>query len=101
MSEVEEKYEALARYIKAYDLDTLPTLMFPKEDAEYLLLACEKQIPKKVNIEYDDEFTCPTCGETTEDYDVTTLKVCPECGQNLKWDQDSSFEQIATEIHDL
>ncbi|MCE5227924.1 MAG: hypothetical protein LLG05_18955 [Porphyromonadaceae bacterium] len=35
--------------------------------------------------EYDDEFVCPSCGETIEHYDVTTLKVCPECGQKLKW----------------
>lgn len=48
--------------------------------------ACKKQVPIKVVVEYDDEFTCPACGKTTEDYDVTTIKVCPECGQKLKWD---------------
>jgi membrane protease subunit (stomatin/prohibitin family) len=48
--------------------------------------ALDKQIPKKVHIEYDDEFVCPACGKTTEDYDVTILKFCPECGQKLRWD---------------
>jgi membrane protease subunit (stomatin/prohibitin family) len=48
--------------------------------------AVKKQIPIKVAIDDDTEFTCPTCGKTTEDYDVTTLKVCPECGQKLCWD---------------
>lgn len=48
--------------------------------------ALKKQIPIKVSIYYDDEFTCPVCGNTTEDYDVTTINVCPECGQKLRWD---------------
>jgi len=46
---------------------------------------CEKQMSKKPIWNYDDEFICPTCGETTEDYDVTTIKFCPECGQKLDW----------------
>jgi transcription elongation factor Elf1 len=46
---------------------------------------CKKQQPIKVAHEYDDEFTCPTCGETTEDYDVTTFEFCPKCGQKLAW----------------
>lgn len=50
-----------------------------------LVEALEKQTPKKPNTEYADEFVCPTCGEITEDYDVTTIKYCPECGQRLEW----------------
>ena len=50
--------------------------------------ALEKQAPKKPICEYDDEFTCPCCGTTTEAYDVTTLKRCPECGQALRWIND-------------
>ena len=48
--------------------------------------ACKMQVPIKPAFVDDTEFTCPTCGKTTEDYDVTILKVCPECGQKLKWD---------------
>ena len=47
--------------------------------------ALEKQIPKMVPREYDDEFICPSCGKTTEDYNVAYLRFCPECGQKLKW----------------
>lgn len=50
-----------------------------------VVAALEKQIPVEPFTEYDDEFDCPTCGATVEDYDVTTLKVCPECGQKLAW----------------
>jgi len=46
--------------------------------------ALSKQIPIKVSFEYD-EFTCPVCEIITEDYDVTTIKFCPECGQKLQW----------------
>jgi len=59
---------------------------FHQPHIDMAIEALEKQIPKRVPIEYDDEFTCPTCGKTTEDYDVTTLKVCPECGQKLRWE---------------
>ena len=50
-----------------------------------VLSALEKQIAVEPFTEYDDEFDCPTCGAAVEDYDVTTLKVCPECGQKLTW----------------
>lgn len=63
---------------------TLDETMF--EGVIMAIEALEKQIPIKVSTEYDDEFTCPVCEITTEDYDVTTLKVCPECGQKLRWD---------------
>jgi membrane protease subunit (stomatin/prohibitin family) len=48
--------------------------------------AVKKQDPIRPAIECDDEFICPACGKTTEDYDVTTIKFCPECGQKLRWD---------------
>ena len=59
---------------------------FTEKHMEMAIEALEKQIPIKVSTEYDNEFTCPVCEITTEDYDVTTLKVCPECGQKLRWD---------------
>jgi rubrerythrin len=62
--------------------------IYERENAEYKVVidALEKQIPIKVAIDDDTEFTCPTCGKITEDYDVTSLKFCPECGQKLRWD---------------
>lgn len=47
--------------------------------------ALEKQVGKKPNSEYDDEFTCPSCGTYHEAYDVTMFKYCPECGQKIDW----------------
>lgn len=47
--------------------------------------ALEKQIPMMAYFEYDDEFVCPACDFKDDGYDVKTLKVCPECGQALKW----------------
>jgi membrane protease subunit (stomatin/prohibitin family) len=63
----------------------------PVEEVVRLLSATEedsvkKQEPMRVGADWDNEFTCPTCGKTTEDYDVTTIKFCPECGQSLRWD---------------
>lgn len=48
--------------------------------------ALEKQMPKKPQCEYDDECICPTCDKTIEDYDVRTIKYCPECGQKWDWE---------------
>jgi DNA-directed RNA polymerase subunit RPC12/RpoP len=59
------------------------TLKVEAEKLKIIVDALQKQIPIKVCVEYDNEFTCPTCEETTEDYDVTTYKVCPECGQKI------------------
>lgn len=42
--------------------------------------------PMQPESEYDDECICPRCLKTIEDYDVTTIKYCPECGQAWKWD---------------
>jgi rubredoxin len=36
--------------------------------------------------EYDDSCICPGCGKEIEDYDVTKIRFCPECGQKWKWD---------------
>lgn len=47
--------------------------------------ALEKQIPMQAFYEYDNEFICPACGHEDDGYEVTTIKVCPECGQKLKW----------------
>lgn len=47
--------------------------------------ALNKQIPMQAYYEYDDEFICPACSFEDDGYDVKTLKVCPECGQKLKW----------------
>ena len=55
-------------------------------DIELAIIALEKQIPIVIKTDCDEEFDCPVCGKTTEEYDVTTIKFCPECGQKLKWD---------------
>ena len=47
--------------------------------------ALKKQIPMRAYAVYSDEFDCPSCGESTEAYDVTIIKFCAECGQKLKW----------------
>jgi rubrerythrin len=63
------------------------TLKAETEELRIIVDALSRQIPIKASTEYDNEFTCPSCGKTTEEYDITTLKVCPECGQKLQWDQ--------------
>lgn len=94
MNTTEEKYEALVQYIEAYDFNNLHTLAFPKEDEEYLRLACEKQVPKKPIKIKEVEFKgsmrnifksgdCPGC-KTYVDTD-DDFKFCGECGQKLWW----------------
>jgi len=94
---VKEKYERELRNIKknilVYEVSSnhelriaCSTLKVEAEELNILVDALSKQIPLKISTEYDNEFTCPVCEITTEDYDVTTLKVCPECGQKLRWD---------------
>ncbi|HLO11343.1 MAG TPA: hypothetical protein VK190_03720 [Pseudoneobacillus sp.] len=62
------------------------TLKIEAEAVNIIVEALKKQIPIKAYYEHDDEFTCPSCAKTTEGYDVTILKFCPECGQKLRWD---------------
>ena len=63
------------------------TLKVEAKQLHIIVEALSKQAPIKVGIIEDDtEFICPTCGETTEEYDVKTLKFCPECGQKLDWE---------------
>ena len=50
-----DKVDALIRYIENYDYKNLSTLMFPKEDAEWLLKALRMQ---KINIEMNQQETC-------------------------------------------
>lgn len=66
-------------------------LLYPinTEEMEFLNMALEKQVPRKPFYECDNEFNCIACGVTTEDYDVTTIKFCPECGQKLDWSDDN------------
>ena len=47
--------------------------------------ALTKQTPMQAYYEYDNEFTCPACNYEDDGYDVITLRVCPKCGQLLKW----------------
>lgn len=47
----------------------------------------EWRTPKHPECEYKDECICPGCGKTIEDYDVTNIKFCPECGQAWKWEE--------------
>lgn len=56
-----------------------------KEVFKLAIGALEKQVPKMPESEYDDEFTCPGCGKYADGFDVTQLKYCPDCGQNLDW----------------
>lgn len=56
------------------------------EELRIIVDALTKQIPMQAYYEYDDEFTCPACGFEDDGYDVKRLKVCPDCGQRLKWD---------------
>ena len=51
----------------------------------YAIEAMEKQIPKRPQSEYDNEFVCSCCNATIEDDNVTTIKRCPECGQLWEW----------------
>lgn len=55
------------------------------EPHEAAVEALKKQTEMKVTYEYDDEFNCPNCGKLVEDYDITVIKFCPECGQKLKF----------------
>ncbi len=47
--------------------------------------ALEKQVPKKVTGEYEDEPLCPCCLEVIDGYNVEIIKHCPECGQAIDW----------------
>lgn len=48
--------------------------------------ALEKQVPKKVTGEYEDEPLCPCCLEVIDGYNVEIIKHCPECGQKIDWE---------------
>jgi len=56
-----------------------------RKEIEILEKLSENQIEMRAFAEFGDDFNCPACGKYTEDYDVTVLKFCPECGQRLKW----------------
>ena len=97
IEKIKEKYEKKLKRteedIKEYESSNnselriaARTLKVEVEVLHIIVDALSIQVPIKVFTEYDDEFTCPTCGETTKDYDVTTHKVCHECGQKLQWD---------------
>ncbi|HLO11087.1 MAG TPA: hypothetical protein VK190_02400 [Pseudoneobacillus sp.] len=61
------------------------TLKIEAEAVNIIVEALSKQIPMQAFYEYDNEFICPACGHEDDGYEVTTIKVCPECGQKLKW----------------
>lgn len=94
LNDVIEKYKALVTYIKSYDFENLPTLKFPKEDAEFLRIACEKQISKtpanirnvtfvgSVRISFQ-RGECPYCKVYVDTDDAPNY--CTECGQKLEW----------------
>lgn len=56
------------------------------EELQIIVDALGKQTPMMAYYEYDNEFVCPSCGYKDDCHDVTTLKVCPECSQKLKWE---------------
>jgi predicted RNA-binding Zn-ribbon protein involved in translation (DUF1610 family) len=64
------------------------TLKAETEELRIIVNALTKEIPMKATpSECADEFACPACGNEEDGfYDVTTIKVCPECGQKLCWD---------------
>ena len=62
------------------------TLKAEAEELRIIVDALNKQIPMQAYYEYDDEFICPACNFEDDGYDVKRLKVCPKCGQKLKWD---------------
>lgn len=94
---VKEKYERelkqVEQSIPIYESSSnhelriaVQTLKVEAEELHIIVDALTKQIPMRAYYEYDDEFTCPACGYEDDGYDVKTLKVCPECGQKLRWD---------------
>ena len=96
VTKIKEKYEQQLEGVKQSIIDyessknhelriASRTLKAEAEELSIIVDALSKQVLIKVLTEYDNEFICPTCGETTEDYDVTIMKVCPNCGQRLNW----------------
>ena len=79
-------YKKLKENNQAFFVDT-------HEEADRIIEALEKQIPKKPDFEADgyadgqlvyDTWICPCCGVHYEvDYD--DFKYCPECGQAIDW----------------
>ena len=65
-------------------------------EAELVISALEKQIPKKPDLEADgyvdgylayDIWICPCC-ETRYEVDYDDYKNCPKCGQAIDWRND-------------
>lgn len=64
------------------------------EDADRIIEALEKQVPKKPDLEGDgydpegnlvyDTWICPCCGKHYE-VDYEEYNHCPECGQAIDW----------------
>ena len=79
--EKSEKYNALARFIAAYDVQNLPTIMFPVEDKDFLLTACLNNVAEKVK-ENGSILYCPQCErQARKGYD----KYCSGCGKKLAY----------------
>ncbi len=55
-------------------------------DFDKAIEALKKEVPRQGYYEDDTEADCPTCGSLIEDYNVTTITRCPECGQRIKWE---------------
>ena len=60
-----------------------------KDDADKIVKALEKQIPKQINIKVNEfkaeDGYCPNCNERIE-VAVWASEYCYECGQKLDWD---------------
>ena len=52
-----------------------------EDDIDYAIEAIEKQVPKKVDGEYDEK-TCTVCDEDILSY---YANYCENCGQKLDW----------------
>lgn len=84
-----DKYEALVRYMRHYRSIDLPVLDFPLSDKQWLLEACEKQIPKNPYYRREEDaegYACPVCDMgVTVDHGRIRDAFCSHCGQALDW----------------
>ncbi len=73
------------------------SLKVEAKELRIIVDALTKQISMRAYYEYDDEFNCPACNFEDDGYDITTLKVCPNCGQKLDWgESNESNNNMAT-----
>jgi len=75
--------EAIIEYIKSWMDEGDGRFFFSQEDADTIIKALEKQIPKKPIV--DERYVkciCPKCWALLTDYQ----SLCDNCGQKLRWE---------------